>query len=89
MRISLAPFDSAVAIVVPMPPIDTLIFCALQVRLGGRFNIHPEGYVPFMVFVAEDEFLCAPQDRAAWALDHRMEILAEARRLALTPVCFN
>ena len=91
MRISLLPFDNAVAVVVPMPPIDTIIFCALNIKCA-HFDVDPRGWVPFMVFVDAADIHPAPEssdDVRDWAMAHRIEILAEARRLALTPVFLN
>ena len=85
-RIMLEPFENCAAIIVPLPPVYAALCSVHRVRCL-HFPIHPDGYVPFAVFIDREDR--DDEQIAAWCGEYKTELLAEARRLAATPIIFN
>lgn len=91
MKVALTPFDGCVGVVVPMPPVDALLYC-VHYRQCMDFRIAPQGFVPFTVYCDFDIDGSDPANQQAlvdYFCEHKDEVLAAARRIAITPTCPN
>lgn len=91
-RVALDAFDGAAVILVPLPPIGAALYAVHRVKclhfpIQPASDFAPDGWVPFALFV--DREGRGDEDLAAWALDHREELVRAAMRLAATPVLLN